>query len=281
VLLDGYGLIEYANPAAERILGSSTTALIGRAADDLFRGQDGRPSAQMRGDPRHIATSQEPYEAFIEQTNGSVASVLVATAAREGGGAILTLTDLTLRKQFEAKLQRLAHYDALTNLANRPHFTERFEELAADLRNSAVRVAVLFIDLDGFKQINDTLGHAIGDQVLIETGKRIVNCVRARDLAARFGGDEFVVLLVDIEDEKSVIEIANRIVSRIAEPYLLPNRIETLSGSVGISISQPPNFDPETLISQADIAMYEAKRGLRANAVVYRPEMQIHIHRLA
>ena len=281
VLVDSNGLIEYANPAAEEIFGQAIETLTGTAVDDIFQGQDRRRHEPIHGNVPTPRDSEETYEVVIEQAHGTVASILVSTAGREDGGSILTLTDLTVRKQFEAKLERLAHYDALTGLTNRPHFIQRLEEVATDRRKRPVQIAVLFLDLDRFKQINDTMGHAVGDQVLIESANRIQNCIRTQDTAARFGGDEFLVLLVDIEHEGVAVEIAERIVGSIKEPFILPDSIQTLSGSIGISIGWTPDIDPEELIRQADIAMYEAKRDRFVSSVVYRQDQRSRLPQVA
>ncbi len=239
-LLDSNGRFEYANAAAERILGISMTTLLGQSADDILQGLGGGHDEQSLNNHNQSTELPEPFEVFIDHESGEVSSISVAITARAGGGTILTLTDLTLPRKIEAKLKRLAHFDALTGLPNRTRFIEWLEEIAAESQDNPVQVAVLFIDLNRFKQVNDTMGHAVGDRVLVESANRIKNSIRAHDTAARFGGDEFVVLLVDVADEHAAIDVAERIVRRIEEPFILPDRIHTLSSSVGISIGLGP-----------------------------------------
>ena len=281
VLLDAAGLIEYVNPAAEEIFGESVETLTGAAFSDFFQTPQGDEQVLRIVDDAMPGETDDAYEVIITQASGQVSSVLVSATNRDHGGTILTLTDLTVRKQFEAQLERLAHYDALTGLANRPRFINRLQELARELRQRPAQLAVLFLDLDRFKQINDTLGHAIGDEVLVECAHRIQSCIRARDIAARFGGDEFVMLLVDIDDERTAVEIAERIVERIEEPFFLAGQIQSLSGSVGISIGTSPDIDPDELIRQADAAMYEAKRGRSISTVVHQPLLRARVPQVA
>ena len=189
---------------------------------------------------------------------------------------------MTPHKQFEERAAEPADHDALTGLSNRPRLIERLEKVASDRRQRTSKIAVLFIDLDRFKLVgNDTMGHATGDRVLIETAHRIKRCIREQDIASRFGGDEFIVVLVDIESEDRALEIAERIVESIEQPFVLPHSIETLSASIGVSVSQSPDIEPEELIHQADIAMYRAKRDRSVSSVVYRSDMHARVRLLA
>jgi diguanylate cyclase (GGDEF)-like protein len=221
----------------------------------------------------HLADS---YEVVIEHADGHTTDAMLSITPRESGGSIVALTDLTLRKQFEAELERLAHYDALTGLANRSLLIERLQQALFRLRRYPSRVAVLFIDLDRFKPINDTLGHAVGDRVLIEMGNRIQECIRAQDTAARIGGDEFVVLLADFESADEALEVADRIAQRMEEPLVLERRTHSVSVSIGIVINQSPDAIPQDLIHNADTAMYEAKRRPDVRRVLYTPDMKVH-----
>ncbi len=281
MLLDSAGLIEYVNPAATAIFGESMNELTGQSADDLLQGRVIEPLEQLYGDSISPGETEETIEASIILKDGTVSNLLISVAVREGGGKILTFTDMTPQKRFEERLVQLAHHDALTGLANRPHLIERLEKVASDRRQRISKIAVLFIDLDRFKLVNDTMGHATGDRVLIETAHRIECCIREQDIAARFGGDEFIVVLVDIESEDKALQIAERIVESIEQPFVLPDSIETLSASIGVSVSQSPDIKPEELIHQADIAMYRAKRDRSVSSVVYRSDMHARVRLLA
>src|SRR5690606_20482658 len=171
-----------------------------------------------------------------------------------------THTDITERKQAEAQIFRLAHYDAVTGLPNRILFQDRF---ARDIRQ-AVRdksqVVLMYLDLDRFKEVNDTLGHDAGDLLLREAGARLAGCLRATDTVARIGGDEFTVVLADVRHGSAIEQLAQSILDRLAEPFLLGNETLYISASIGISLYPADGESVETLLKNADQAMYEAKR---------------------
>lgn len=274
VLLNRHGQIEYANPAAEAIFGESMEMLSGRTVGNLLQESSVDEVARRWTHGETPDDAETAFEVEIDRKDGTTASILVTVAARENGGPILSFTDLTPRKQIEERLERLAHYDALTGLANRLYFIKRLREIATDRRREHSTAAILFIDLDRFKQINDTMGHAVGDKVLIEASRRIQRCIRTHDIAARFGGDEFVVLLTDIESEDAALGIANNIARSLETPFLLPESIEVISSSIGVSISPTHEIDPDIFIREADVAMYEAKFDRDRSSVVYRPELR-------
>lgn len=270
LLLNDAGTVEYINHAAEEILGRSIDDMHDKLATDVIHDSDGKPHERLQLVEATDCPMEDSFEAFIEHPDGSKANVLISTVSRPGGGTIVTLTDMTVRKQIEAKLERLAHFDALTGLANRTNLIEKIEVIAADSRSHPRQLALLFLDLDGFKNINDTFGHAVGDQVLNVCAKRIQSCIRRNDTAARFGGDEFVILLVDIAGPAEAIDVAERVIASIKQPFVLPNGTQQLSGSVGISFAGSQDVDAEEMIRKADTAMYEAKRNRFANAVIYQ-----------
>ncbi len=275
VLLNDSGEVEYTNNAAEEIFGHTMFELTGVPVGTLLRGKDGAPLPQALTAGGPLAEEEQSFEALVAQHDGDDAHLLVSTVARPGGGMIVTLTDLTFRKQFEARLERLAKFDALTGLANRTNLIDTIESAAEGQAEEQRNIAVLFLDLDRFKQINDTFGHAVGDRVLIECAERIQQCIRAQDTAARFGGDEFVIFIDGVVDSGAAVEIAERIVARIEEPFVLPDSIQHLSGSVGIHFGEARATGSEEMIQQADAAMYEAKRDKLISTVVYgsgRPE---------
>jgi diguanylate cyclase (GGDEF)-like protein len=168
------------------------------------------------------------------------------------------------RKQGERQLEHKATHDQLTGLPNRVLFMDRLTHALAWSRRHDTTFAILFIDLDRFKLINDSLGHETGDQVLIEVAKRLDDALRSTDTAARYGGDEFIVLCEDIADERQAITIAERIVESVEKPLSLEDDNAFVTASVGVVVASDSNTDPEILIREADSAMYRAKkRGVR------------------
>lgn len=174
--------------------------------------------------------------------------------------SILTLAqDVSARIEAEARLQHLATHDALTGLPNRLLLTERLQQAIANARRLAERVAVLFIDLDGFKYVNDTLGHRIGDELLREVGQRLHSALRETDLLARLGGDEFMVVLELQGEAQDAGIVADKLVELLREPVTVANHDLRVSASIGISLFPDDGDSPEALLKNADVAMYRAK----------------------
>ncbi|MCX8027692.1 MAG: diguanylate cyclase [Thermodesulfovibrionales bacterium] len=170
------------------------------------------------------------------------------------------ITDITDRKEAEYRLQYLAHYDPLTGLANRTLFFDRLEHAMKLAKRGSYLMALEYIDLDGFKFINDTYGHDVGDEVLKETAKRLSQCVRESDTVARIGGDEFTVILSKIKSKKNAFIVAQKIIDKLSEPFNLKRLTLNISASIGISIYFAGDDDTDSLIKKADIAMYRAKQ---------------------
>jgi diguanylate cyclase (GGDEF)-like protein len=159
------------------------------------------------------------------------------------------------------ELHRQAAYDGLTGLANRATFTERLTSYVDGLDRESEAVGVLFIDVDDFKNVNDSMGHAIGDKLLEAIARRLSGCVRGHDVLARLGGDEFAIITRgDTPDETSADVIAERVLSAFTEPFILAGRTLLITVSIGVSTLRPDTLDIASLISEADYAMYSAKR---------------------
>lgn len=174
--------------------------------------------------------------------------------------SLVTLRDISERKKTEEKMLYMAHYDSLTGLPNRQVFYDRLEQEIKRADRNTLKIALMFIDLDHFKEVNDTLGHAIGDQLLIEVSQRIHNCVRETDTLARLGGDEFTVILPDLVDVASIERIASNILQKLAEPFQLDSKLVEVSGSIGIALYPDHATDVEELVQRADHGMYTAKK---------------------
>ncbi|MDQ2816945.1 MAG: EAL domain-containing protein [Candidatus Eremiobacteraeota bacterium] len=184
-----------------------------------------------------------------------------------------TILDITERKQAEEKLAFLAHHDALTGLPNRTLLADRLTQCIAQAKRSGRTVAVLFLDLDRFKTINDTLGHAAGDELLKEVAARLRQSIRAADTVARSGGDEFVLVLGDIVEQRHVVGVVRNIVGSLAQPFSVESRDLYITSSIGISLYPSDDADVDRLITNADAAMYQAKEKGRNNFVFYTPEI--------
>ena len=186
--------------------------------------------------------------------------------------------DITERKAAEERIFRLAYHDALTGLANRLSLQERMQQLISLARRDNNRIALLLIDLDHFKQVNDTLGHHIGDQLLIQVGSRLTGAVRESDIVARLGGDEFVVALAFSESDEMAEKFAAKVVERISEPYRISKHELRISPSIGICFYPEHGLVLDELIKHADIAMYQAKAMGRGCYQVFTPQMQVTVN---
>jgi len=185
-------------------------------------------------------------------------------------GTVLVLQDITKRKQTEAQLLRNACYDALTALPNRVLFIDRLRQtIERSKRRNDDNFAVLFLDLDGFKGINDRFGHATGDDFLVAIARRLELCLRSGDTVARFGGDEFAVLLEDIKDVTDATNVAKRIQESLSVPLNLHGHQICPTASIGIALSGSGYEEPQNLLRDADIAMYRAKRQGKARYGVF------------
>lgn len=171
----------------------------------------------------------------------------------------IVFRDVTSRKRYEAQLEHLAYHDPLTGLINRRMFTEHVKKAIDKAKTSREKIAIMYFDIDKFKSINDTYGHDIGDQLLQEFANRIKSCIRKNDVPCRVGGDEFIVLLKDIKEEKEIEDIAQRLIAAFQESYRMNQLNLQVTSSIGISVFPKDGLNIQTLIYHADKALYRAK----------------------
>jgi diguanylate cyclase (GGDEF)-like protein len=189
-----------------------------------------------------------------------------------GGGAVVLLEDITERRTAEARITHLARYDELTALPNRVNFRDEIERLLVVPHDGEQLSALLFVDLDQFKQVNDTLGHPCGDQLLCAVADRLRAMLRPEDFVARFGGDEFVVFQQNIKSNEEAARLARRIVDHLSERYKIDNHLVEIGASVGIAMTSP-GISADTLLKNADMALYRAKADGRGTFCFFRDEM--------
>jgi diguanylate cyclase (GGDEF)-like protein len=190
-----------------------------------------------------------------------------------GGGAVVLLEDITERRNAEARISHLARFDELTALPNRLNFRDEIERLLAVPHDAEQLSALLFVDLDQFKQVNDTLGHPCGDQLLCAVADRLREMLRPEDFVARFGGDEFVVFQQNIKSNEDAAGLARRIVDHLSERYKIDNHLVEIGASVGIAMTSPAGVSADTLLKNADMALYRAKADGRGTFCFFRDEM--------
>lgn len=183
-----------------------------------------------------------------------------------------THTDISKRKEAEELIWRQANFDTLTGLPNRRMFFDRMSQEIKRATRGRQMFGVLFIDLDGFKQVNDALGHQAGDELLLEVSKRLTGCIRKSDTLARLGGDEFIVILSDVKQQTSVERIADKILKAMNQPFGIAGQNAEVTASIGISMFPAHGLDGDSLISRADTAMYDAKDIGKNCWVIYEPK---------
>lgn len=226
------------------------------------------------------------FEARFRRKNGEIFWGLMSATLIELEGVPCVLSvarDISDAKTAQDEIRHLAFYDPLTELPNRRLLLERLRQTVAAGKRSGRRRALLFIDLDNFKNLNDTLGHSVGDLLLKEVGERLSGCIRAVDTAARVGGDEFVVILEDLggSSEEAASEarsVAEKILARITEPHMLGGRECRSTSSIGITVFGDGNESSSAILQQADIAMYQAKSAGREAIRFFAPELQLAVN---
>ncbi len=274
------GTVDYVNKRTAEYFGQTIEELIGNGwrgsihPNDLSQCLDNWTTALRTGEDFEV-------EYRLRRHDGEYRwHVARATAGRDTDGKIIrwfgTCTDIDAEKATEAKLNHYARHDTLTNLPNRAEFMDHLKQ-AVDraVGNGYARFAVLFLDLDRFKVINDSLGHAVGDKLLVAIAERLKACVRPGDVVARLGGDEFTILLNRTGEIDDVARVAERLQSRLSEPFKLDNYEVFTTASIGIIISDEVERQPEDFLRDADAAMYRAKESGKARYEIFDREMHV------
>lgn len=272
VLTDRVGRVELANRAAADLLGlEGEEELEGLTVADFLEDRAWTRLRRQLRETGHV----EGFEARADTVGGTELDVQITATPRRSGGDVrgfqAIVRDVTERKEFERRLEQRALHDQLTGLPNRSLFWDRLSHALDRAARKPGRVAVCFIDLDGFKVVNDDLGHAAGDRVLVEVAGRIRDSFRQEDTVARFGGDEFTVLLEGIEDRDDLDRAAERLARRLEEPFRLEGGTYRLTASIGIAVAGGPGVHPDELVRRADAAMYRSKAQEGTRHHVYDP----------
>jgi diguanylate cyclase (GGDEF)-like protein/PAS domain S-box-containing protein len=282
VCTDMSGKINFLNSVAEKITGWSFEQAAGRAISEVLRIKCAT-GGEITSNPIEEAVGQDKTAhlpsncIFIRRDDieipveGSIAPI----RGHEGQvtGMIIVVRDVSVARAMSNQMAHLAEHDSLTSLPNRLLLNDRVNQAIALAPRHKKQIALLFLDLDGFKHINDSLGHSIGDKLLQSTGKRLVDCVRATDTVSRQGGDEFVVLLSEVEHPEDVAITARRMLKAVAELQSIDQHDLHITTSIGLSVYPDDGLDAETLIKNADTAMYQAKENGRQSYQFFKPAM--------
>lgn len=263
LVTDTYGRILFVNPALTRLTGYREEELLGKPPH-IFQTERRNREFFRSMKSSLIDTGHWRGEIWDRRKDGEIflADINISVVRNEKGNDILyaaVFEDITERKKMEEKIRYQAFHDTLTSLPNRIQFYDRLTEAITEAERDHRELAVMFLDLDGFKEVNDTRGHHIGDKLLQQLAERLLACVRKKDTVARLGGDEFIVLLTDVDAVEDVEWVADKILGTITLPGLLDDQPLAVTASVGISLYPADGRDTETLIRNADSAMYRAK----------------------
>jgi diguanylate cyclase (GGDEF)-like protein/PAS domain S-box-containing protein len=263
------GRVRFVNRAAERLLDRPRGELLGRPVGDVFLARDVAPATPLIEELDEQGLSA-PREALLFALGGrripiEYTRAPIASAAGEHFGHVVVFRDISTRKEHEEAIKRLAYRDDLTGLPNRTSLLDRLQLELAHARRNKEQLAIAYIDLDGFKQVNDAFTHAAGDELLKVVGQRMASTLRAGDTVARLGGDEFVVLLPRVAGLDEACRVAAKLVKAIEQPVEWQRSVLHSSASVGVAMFPSDGTEPETLMRRADKAMYRAKSTGRGN----------------
>jgi diguanylate cyclase (GGDEF)-like protein/PAS domain S-box-containing protein len=277
-----WGRVTYLNNVAERMTGWTQAQASGRAVDDVFRLIDvmtrnpiATPTARAIIENRTVGVPEDCVLIRRDSAELAIETSAAPIHDRQGGviGAVMVAHDVTTARELSHKLARLALHDSLTDVPNRTLLSDRLDQAMMRAHRAGTSLAVLYIDLDRFKHINDSLGHAIGDQLLKSVAERLQTCVRSSDTVSRQGGDEFLVLLADVAHAHDAALCAEKIIVALDTPLRIAGHDLRITASIGIATFPGDAADAETLLRNADFAMYQAKYTGRNNYQFFRPEM--------
>lgn len=269
--LDTQGVFTFSDGQGLSALGQAPGEVVGRSIFDVYAGE-----AELLN-PVHIALSGTPHT-WTYEVRGRHHETHMTPLRDEAGavtGVVGVAYDLTDHKRLEQQLAHQAFHDSLTGLPNRALFLDRLTHALARSERQGLAVAVLFVDLDNFKVVNDSLGHSVGDALLSEVSMRLGTCARAGDTVARLGGDEFTLLLEDLPGEAAAVEVAARIADSLRSPLVLEGRTFTVTASIGLAMSHlgrstdGPEPSGEDLLREADVAMYQAKNSGKSRWILF------------
>jgi diguanylate cyclase (GGDEF)-like protein/PAS domain S-box-containing protein len=279
---DFRGRVSYLNIVAEQMTGWTQEEASGRALDDVFPLLDVNtgepiPNPTVRAIIENTTVGLETDCVLLQRHGGRIAVEDSASPIhdRYGAviGAVMVAHDVTAARELSHKLARLALHDNLTDVPNRALLNDRLAQAIERARRGGHSVALLYVDLDRFKHINDSLGHAVGDQLLQSAARRLLECVRSTDTVSRHGGDEFIVLLAEVMHAEDAVICAEKMIRALAAPHQIGTHELHLTASVGIATFPGDAEDAEALIRNADVAMYQAKSNGRNNHQRFKSEM--------
>jgi diguanylate cyclase (GGDEF)-like protein/PAS domain S-box-containing protein len=278
IRLDESGTVISWNPGAERILGYKEEEILGRSASLFFTTEDvatGAMERELDAARRFGRGEDDRWQVRRDQTR-FWASGITTPFRNEAGkieGFVKIFCDLTDKKIIAERALYLAQHDSLTGLPNRKSFHDELGELLAEAKNGGTEIAVMFIDLDRFKTVNDSLGHHAGDELLKCVAQRLQESVRKTDIIARLSGDEFGIICTHLRSHREAEQLADKLVKTLTRPFRLGKDQVTTGGSIGVTVFPRDSIDADQLLINADLAMYRAKNQGRSNYVLYTEQL--------
>jgi diguanylate cyclase (GGDEF)-like protein/PAS domain S-box-containing protein len=280
--------ITYLNRTAEKMTGWAREDALGRPIGDVLRIVDAvsgtvvsSPVEIMMQEDKNTRGADHSHLVLVRRDGfkREIENTLALTHDQDGGvtGAVIAFHDVSAARVKTLEMTHLAQHDVLTHLPNRVLFNDRLAQALALAERQGKQLAVMFVDLDHFKKINDSLGHEVGDKLLQSVAGRLIACVRRTDTVSRLGGDEFAILLSQVENAEDAAFSARKILRSLAAPYIIDNKSLNISASVGGSAYPRDGRDAESLLSKSDTAMYEAKQHGRNTYRLFRPDMQARL----
>ena len=270
MVVDSHRRIQMVNESVN-IFGFSPEEVINKTTDLLYldRRVDKNRPTEIRDSVNKIGF--HIGQATGRKRTGETFPLEIMTVSLKGSeGVVVVIRDITERRQTEEKIQQMAYHDSLTGLPNRKLFSDRLGIALAQAQRNQKKVGIAMLDLDNFKDVNDTLGHDVGDLLLKATAERLSAALRKGDTVARFGGDEFVLILPDLKVIEDAIQVAQKIVDSFRKPFLIDTHQLVVTTSIGIAVYPNDGTDEGILLKNADIAMYQAKQAGRARYQLYK-----------
>ncbi len=268
--------VRYVSPAASRVFGHPPRFMVGLPVAEFLHPDDLAPTRRLLSELATTPALSAKIACRVRRVDGRwcyTETVITNQLAVENiGGFVLNTRDVSERTELEARLTHQAYHDPLTGLSNRVLFRQRVDQALRRSGHPTSSVAVLFVDLDDFKRVNDSLGHAEGDRLLVVVAERLLNATRGCDTVARLGGDEFAILMTNVRDVPDVLTVADRITGAMRQPFPLSGREVLVGLSIGIARARDGD-GPDDLLRNADVAMYVSKNQGKGRHQLFRPEM--------
>ena len=273
LLIDGRGRVVLASGPVASLIGHPGASVEAARLRTLLRAFARAATDRRREQAGRLRSALARREAAAFELSHAARRLTVAMHPAEGGGWSVTVSDVSVRRAAEARAEELARLDPLTELPNRLLLREHLDEALARLRRAGEGCALLLVDLDRFKPVNDTLGHPVGDALLVKVAERLRSAVRASDTVARIGGDEFVILQTNVANPTETQALARRLVDLIGRTYMVDGHLLTIGASVGVALAPADGQDADRLLKNADLALYRAKLDGRGLFRFFEPEM--------